>query len=52
MAIYRICPYCGDHLDQGEKCDCQEEEEQKRKMFEKLIMSEPNGQLVFKEAIA
>lgn len=19
----RICPYCGAHLDPGEKCDCQ-----------------------------
>ena len=21
---YRICPYCGAHLDYGERCDCQE----------------------------
>lgn len=20
---YRICPYCGAHLDFGEACDCQ-----------------------------
>ena len=19
---YRVCPYCGDHLDPGEVCDC------------------------------
>lgn len=19
---YRVCPYCGAHLDPGEKCDC------------------------------
>lgn len=19
---YRICPYCGAHLDYGERCDC------------------------------
>ncbi len=19
---YKICPYCGSHLDFGEKCDC------------------------------
>lgn len=21
---YRVCPYCGAHLDFGEKCDCTE----------------------------
>lgn len=25
MAYYRICPYCGAHLDCCEKCDCQSE---------------------------
>lgn len=20
--IYRTCPYCGAHLDPGERCDC------------------------------
>lgn len=23
---YKICPYCGAHLDPGERCDCQDEE--------------------------
>ena len=23
---YRECPYCGAHLDPGERCDCQDEE--------------------------
>lgn len=23
MAYYRVCPYCGAHLDCCEKCDCQ-----------------------------
>ena len=22
MGIYKICPYCGAHLDPGEACDC------------------------------
>lgn len=22
---YRVCPYCGAHLDPGEKCDCERE---------------------------
>lgn len=21
---YRVCPYCGDHLDHGERCYCQD----------------------------
>lgn len=24
MAYYRICPWCGAHLDPGERCDCGE----------------------------
>lgn len=27
MAQYRTCPYCGAHLDSGEKCDCMDEDE-------------------------
>lgn len=26
MSYYRICPDCGSHLDPGERCDCQDEE--------------------------
>lgn len=22
---FNTCPYCGDHLDFGERCDCQQE---------------------------
>ncbi|MBE6984882.1 MAG: hypothetical protein E7434_04590 [Ruminococcaceae bacterium] len=25
MSYYRVCPYCGCHLDPGEVCDCQKE---------------------------
>ena len=24
MSYYRVCPYCGSHLDPGEACDCRE----------------------------
>lgn len=24
---YRVCPYCGDHIDYGERCDCQAKKE-------------------------
>ena len=27
---YRVCPYCGAHLDYGERCDCYEEKERGR----------------------
>ena len=30
MAFYRECPRCGCSLDPGEKCDCQETDEQKK----------------------
>lgn len=23
MAYYRVCSFCGAHLDPGERCDCQ-----------------------------
>ena len=26
MTYYRTCPYCGAHLDPGERCDCWEDE--------------------------
>lgn len=25
MAYYKICPFCGAHLDSCERCDCQDE---------------------------
>ncbi len=31
---YQICPYCGGHLDYGEKCTCKEEAEQSRQELE------------------
>ncbi len=34
MSYYRVCPLCGAHLDPGERCDCREEEERRRKEAE------------------
>ena len=52
MALYRICPDCGAHLDPGEQCDCHEEyvlEREKREkatvFIEKMMKEEKNGQL-------
>lgn len=46
---YYECPYCGSHLDYGEKCDCEEKEARKceraNRFFENLFMVEENGQL-------
>lgn len=26
MSYYKVCPYCGCHLDPGEVCDCEKKE--------------------------
>ena len=26
MSYFRVCPYCGSHLDPGEICDCRGKE--------------------------
>ena len=26
MSYYKVCPYCGSHLDPGEVCDCDKKE--------------------------
>ena len=28
MPYYRTCPYCGANLDPGERCDCQDKQEE------------------------
>ena len=28
MPYYWTCPYCGAHLDPGEKCDCTDNEKE------------------------
>ena len=33
--IYKTCPYCGANLDPGEKCTCQEEAEEARRIAER-----------------
>lgn len=32
---YKVCPYCGANLDPGEKCTCQEEAEEARRIAER-----------------
>lgn len=49
---YRECPYCGCNLDPGEHCDCRDEKEKKIEEMQKLYISDHDGQMVIKEAIA
>lgn len=37
---YRICPYCGAHLDPDEKCDCEEKEDEER-CHKRAVYKEP-----------
>ena len=34
MAQYRTCPYCGDNLDPGERCECQDNDKECRLPFQ------------------
>lgn len=43
MAYYKVCPDCGAALDPGEKCDCQQEKEQKQDFFRSRLKMEPDG---------
>jgi len=47
-----VCPECGAFLDPGERCDCQDEKEQKsiaaeefEKEISQMVVVERNGQL-------
>lgn len=45
MAFYRECPRCGCSLDPGEKCDCQEIDEQKKIDITKFLKPDRDGQI-------
>lgn len=44
MSFYKICPYCNAALDPGEKCDCREQKETERKVWENLVICGRDGQ--------
>lgn len=49
MAYYRTCPFCGDNLDPGERCDCQDERRKREELFEGITKVESRtGQMVFR----
>jgi hypothetical protein len=41
---FQECEHCGAALDFGEKCNCQEESELKRKQYESLFCIDADGQ--------
>ena len=49
MAKYRQCYICGEILDHGERCDCQEREQQQKMFWQSRVdMSQKNGQGSFR----
>lgn len=47
-----ICPGCGDHLDPGEKCEECEAKRKEKEALDSLMITEDNGQMIFKEVSA
>lgn len=37
MPYYWTCPYCGAHLDHGERCDCQNNTWTRERKFETML---------------
>ena len=48
---YNECPFCGCNLDPGERCECRDEKEKKKRKFENLLTVSSDGQIVLKEAV-
>ena len=48
---YNECPFCGCNLDPGERCECRNEKEKKKRKFEDMLTIPSDGQIVLKEAI-
>lgn len=40
---YRVCPYCGAHLDAGETCDCRQQEQQNQPAAERAAKTVAGG---------
>ena len=48
---YKECPFCGCNLDPEEKCDCQDKKKKREELIRSLLIRQPDGQLVLKEAV-
>lgn len=44
-----ICPYCGDHLDPGERCECRDEKEKRKLFISEMLSTDSDGQIAMKE---
>ena len=49
---YNECTFCGCNLDPGERCECRDEKEKKKRKVEDLLTISSGGQIVLKEAVA
>lgn len=47
--FFRTCNYCGAALDPGEKCDCQDQKQQRDEQISKSLRMDLWGQMEFKE---
>lgn len=48
---YKECPFCGCNLGTEEKCDCQDKKKKREELIRSLLIRQPDGQLVLKEAV-
>ena len=48
---YNECPFCGCNLDPGERYECRDEKEKKKRKAEDLLTIFSDGQIVLKEAV-
>lgn len=48
MMFYKICRFCGAHLDPGERCECRNEEIIKKQRFMSFFESGKDGQMQIK----
>lgn len=39
MAKYSVCIYCGDNLDHGERCECQNKIDLEKSEYERMELS-------------
>ena len=44
-----ICKLCGAHLDPGEKYDCQDVLNRSKRIYENLLITECDGQMILRE---
>lgn len=45
---YRVCEYCGDNLDPGEKCYCRENKRNKEERLGTMLLCDKSGQITMK----